>query len=216
MKKTMSLISISLAASMLLSMSVPLTVNAAEDEIIAKDLTAHIYSMDKTETVQCLFKSTIPDIAYISTVDFLKYIFVDESTEVQNADGTYTVTNSDGTMVIDPENDTLHFDSFENFVSAEANAEGTDLDSPYCKELEPVFEGTVNSLDLDLSEYSIDILEYEGRTYFPSSSISLIFGATYNTAQYYEDNIYFIHCSDIVSGKCYFEWRSPHWNAARI
>ena len=205
MKKTMSLISIPLAASMLLSMSVPLTVNAAEDEIIAKDLTAHIYSMDKTETVQCLFKSTIPDIAYISTVDFLKYIFVDESTEVQNADGTYTVTNSDGTMVIDPENDTLHFDSFENFVSAKANAEGTALDSPYCREHEPAFEGTVSSLDLDLSEYSIDILEYEGKTYFPSSSISLIFGATYNTAQYYEDNIYFVHCSDIVSGKCYFD-----------
>ena len=152
-----------------------------------------------------LFKSTIPDIAYISTVDFLKYIFVDESTEVQNADGTYTVTNSDGTMVIDPENDTLHFDSFENFVSAEANAEGTDLDSPYCREQEPVFEGTVNSLDLDLSEYSIDILEYEGKTYFPSSSISLIFGATYNTAQYYEDNIYFIHCADIAMGNCYFK-----------
>lgn len=57
-------------------------------------------------------------MAFISTVDYLKHVYVDEPTEEKNADGTYTITNPKGTMVIDPEKDDLHFDSFEDFVSA--------------------------------------------------------------------------------------------------
>ena len=187
MKKLLSSVSVILVLVMLLSMA-----------ITVKDLTAHIYNMEDTETLSCLFKSSMPDMAFISTVDFLKNIFVDEPTEEKNADGTYTITNPKGTMVIDPEKDDLHFDSFEDFVSAKVNAEGTELDAPYIKEYAPVNEGEMKSLDLDLSPYKIDILEHEGKTYFPVSSIGLIFGATYNTAAYYKDNIYFIHTSDIV------------------
>ena len=124
--------------------AVPMTASAAEDEISTKDTTAHIYSMDKTETLKCVFKSSMPDMAFISTVDYLKQVFVDEPTEVKNADGTYTVTNPKGTMVIDPQKDTIHFDSFEDFVSAKENAEGTEMDVSYVKEHAPVFEGEVN------------------------------------------------------------------------
>ena len=205
MKRILSSVSVILVLVMLLSVAAPLTVSAAGDEITAKDLTAHIYSMEDTETMQCLFKSSMPDMAFISTVDFLKNIFVDEPTEEKNADGTYTITNPKGTMVIDPEKDDLHFDSFEDFVSAKVNAEGTELDAPYIKEYAPVNEGEMKSLDLDLSPYKIDVIEYDGRTYFPVSSIGLLFGATYNTATYYNDNIYFIHTSDIVTGTCYFK-----------
>ena len=205
MKRILSSVSVILVLVMLLSVAAPLTVSAAGDEITAKDLTAHIYSMEDTETMQCLFKSSMPDMAFISTVDFFKHIYVDEPTEEKNADGTYTITNPKGTMVIDPEKDDLHFDSFEDFVSAKVNAEGTELDAPYIKEYAPVNEGEMKSLDLDLSPYKIDILEHEGKTYFPVSSIGTLFGATYNTATYYNDNIYFIHTSDIVTGTCYFK-----------
>lgn len=205
MKKLLSSVSVILVLVMLLSMASPLTAFAAGDGITVKDLTAHIYNMEDTETLSCLFKSSMPDMAFISTVDFLKNIFVDEPTEEKNADGTYTITNPKGTMVIDPEKDDLHFDSFEDFVSAKVNAEGTELDAPYIKEYAPVNEGEMKSLDLDLSPYKIDILEHEGKTYFPVSSIGTLFGATYNTATYYNDNIYFIHTSDIVMGTCYFK-----------
>ncbi|MBQ3329752.1 MAG: hypothetical protein IJG87_01080 [Ruminococcus sp.] len=205
MKKLLSSVSVILVLVMLLSMASPLTAFAVGDEITMKDLTAHIYNMEDTETLSCLFKSSMPDMAFISTVDFLKNIFVDEPTEEKNADGTYTITNPKGTMVIDPEKDDLHFDSFEDFVSAKVNAEGTELDAPYIKEYAPVNEGEMKSLDLDLSPYKIDILEHEGKTYFPVSSIGTLFGATYNTATYYNDNIYFIHTSDIVLGTCYFK-----------
>ena len=205
MKRILSSVSVILVIVMLLSMAAPMTAFAAGDEITSKNLTAHIYSMDNTETIQCLFKSSMPDMAFISTVDYLKHIYVDEPTEEKNADGTYTITNPKGTMVIDPEKDALHFDSFEDFISAKENAEGTELDAPYIREYAPINEGEVNGLDIDFSPYKIDIIEYDGKTYFPVSSIGLLFGATYNTAGYYEDNIYFIHTSDIVMGTCYFK-----------
>ena len=110
MKKLLSSVSVILVLVMLLSMASPLTAFAVGDEITMKDLTAHIYNMEDTETLSCLFKSSMPDMAFISTVDFLKHIYVDEPTEVKNADGTYTITNPKGTMVIDPQKDTLHFD----------------------------------------------------------------------------------------------------------
>ena len=190
--------------------AVPMTASAAEDEISTKDTTAHIYSMDKTETLKCVFKSSMPDMAFISTVDYLKQVFVDEPTEVKNADGTYTVTNPKGTMVIDPQKDTIHFDSFEDFVSAKENAEGTEMDVSYVKEHAPVGEGEIKGLDIDFSPYKIDILEYDEKTYFPVSSIGLLFCATYNTAVYCENDVYFIHSSDIVMGNCYFQNTTPY------
>ena len=204
MKKLLSSVSVTLALVMLLSTAAPMTASAAGDGITVKDLTAHIYNMDDTETLSCLFKSSMPDMAFISTVDFLKNIFVDEPTEEKNADGTYTITNPKGTMVIDPQKDTLHFDYFEDFISAKVNVEGTEMDVPYLKEYAPVNEGEKNGLDLDLSPYKIDIIEYDGKTYFPVSSIGLLVSETYNTAVYNEDNIYFVHCADIVMGNCYY------------
>ncbi len=215
MKKLLSPISLVLAFLILISAALPMTASAVEDEISAKDTTAHIYSMDKTETLKCVFKSSMPDMAFISTVDYLKQIYVDEPTEVKNADGTYTVTNPKGTMVIDPQKDTIHFDSFEGFVSAKENAEGTELDVSYVKEHAPVSEGEIKGLDIDFSPYKIDILEYDGKTYFPVSSIGLLFCATYNTAVYCENDVYFIHSSDIVMGNCYFQNTTPYNNLKR-
>ena len=210
MKKVLSPISVVLALLILISAALPLTAYAVEDEISTKDTTAHIYSMDKTETLKCVFKSNMPDMAFISTVDFLKHAYVDEPTETKNMDGTYMITNPKGTMVIDPQKDTIHFDNFENFVSAKVNADGTEMDVPYIKEYAPVNEGEINGLDLDLSPYKIDIIEYDGKTYFPVSSIGLIFSETYNTAVYNEDNIYFVHSSDIAMGSCYFQSSKPY------
>ena len=113
----------------------PMTAAIAEGNgITEKELTAYIYSMDKTVTLKCLFKNDLPDMAYISTVDFLRHAYVEEPVEVKNEDGTYTVSNSGGTMVIDPEKDTLHSDGFEEFSQIQPNVEGSELDAPYLKE----------------------------------------------------------------------------------
>ena len=178
--------------------------------ITEKELTAYIYSMDKTETLKCLFTSDLPDMAYISTVDFLSHAYLEEPAEAKNGDGTYTVSNSGGAMVIDPEKDTLHFDGFEKFSEIQPNVEGSELDAPYLKETGSVFEGETAGLDLDLGAYGLDILEYDGKTWFPASTISLLFGVSYNTAVYSDGCIWFVHCSDLIGGRGYFKDMSAY------
>ena len=87
MKRLLSSVSVILVLVMLLSVAAPMTAYAAGDEITVKDLTAHIYNMEDTETLSCLFKSSMPDMAFISTVDYLKHVYVDEPTEEKNEDG---------------------------------------------------------------------------------------------------------------------------------
>ena len=198
MKKCLSSISIVLSSALLVSMAAPLTAFATGDEISQKDITSYLYSKDKTETLTCLFKSSMPDMPYISTSDFCENIFKGETNEVKNPDGTYTVTNPDGSMVIDTVNDTIYFDEFESFISSEADSDGTMLHAPYSETLGMTIEGETKSLTLDLGAYDIDILEYEGRSYFPVSSVSLLFSITYDAAEYADGCIYFIHCSDMM------------------
>lgn len=205
MKKTLAPISITLSAAILLSIAVPLTVSAAEDEITGKDITAYLYSKEKTETLKCLFKSSMPDMPYISTVDFCRNIFKGDASEVKNTDGTYTLSNDTGSMVINTESDILYFEEFEKFMGSEADSDGTLLNSPYCHPLGKTVDGETKSLTLDMGEYGIDILEDEDRTYLPASSLSLLFSQTYNAAEFYEDSIYFVHCSDLMTGESYFD-----------
>lgn len=183
MKKQAKILCPILSSVLLLSMAVPMTAFAAEEEIIQKDVTAYLYSSDNAETFSCVFKSTMPDMPYISTVDFLSNIFEGTATEVKNDDGTYTVTIDSTPMVIDAENDTVYFDEFEVFMSSKAIEEGTALDSPYCHNLGAGIEGETNSLTIDLGEYDIDILDVDGRSYFPASFLSLLFTQTYHIMQ---------------------------------
>lgn len=201
MKKWMCII---LSLAVLLGTG-PMTAAFAEGNgITEKELTAYIYGKDKTETLKCLFRSGLPDMAYISTVDFLSRAYLEEPVEVKNEDGTYTVSNSGGAMVIDPEKDTLHSDGFEEFSQIQPNVEGSEMDAPYLKETGYVFEGEIAGFDLDLGAYGLDILEYDGKTWFPASTISLLFGVSYNTAVYSDGSIFFVHCSDLIGGGGYF------------
>ena len=199
-EKRLSFTSFILSSALLLSMAAPMTVFAVktEDEILKKDVTAYLYSNDKTDKLNCLFKSSMPDMPYISTVDFCSNVFKDTASEIKNDDGTYTVTLNNAAMVIDTENDTVYFDEFESFMGGVPVSEGTFLDSPYCKNEESVIERKPKSITLDLGEYDIDILDSDGRSYFPVSTLSLLFVNTYNAAEYLGDSIYFIHSSDII------------------
>ena len=207
MKKWMCIM---LSLAVLLSTGTMTAAFAEEAGITEKELTAYIYSKDKTGTLKCLFRSGLPDMAYISTVDFLSHAYVEAPVEVKNEDGTYTVSNSGGTMVIDPVKDTLHFDGFEGFSQIQPNVEGSELDAPYLKETGYVFEGEIAGLDLDLGAYGLDILEYDGKTWFPASTISLLFGVSYNAAVYSGGCIWFVHSSDLIGSGSYFSDMSAY------
>ena len=204
-KKALSAISMILILALLLSMAAPLGALAAEETLTEKALTAYLYKADATDTVSCLFKSTLPDMPYISTVDYLKRVYVEPPAETANGDGTYTVTNGQGTMVVDPEKDTLHFDVLEYFIENAAIQEGSMLDVNYLKTVDAGFEGESKSLDLDLSAYGIDLLEKDGQTYFPLSTLSLLTSMIYNAGVYANGSIYFIHTTDLLSGDAYFD-----------
>ncbi len=85
MKKQAKILSPILSSALLLSMAVPMTAFAAEE------VTAYLYSSEKTDTLNCLFKSSMPDMAYISTADFCSNIFEGTATEVKNDDGTTAI-----------------------------------------------------------------------------------------------------------------------------
>ena len=204
-KKQAKILCTILSSVLLLSMAVPVTAFAAEEGIIQKDVTAYLYSSENAETFSCVFKSTMPDMPYVSTVDFLSNVFEGTAAEVKNDDGTFTVTIDTASMVIDAEKDTVHFDEFEVFMSIKPIEEGTALDSPYCRNLGAGVEGETNSLTIDLGEYDSDILDVDGRSYFPASFLSLLFTQTYNAAEYLCGSIYFIHCSDLMTGSSYLD-----------
>ena len=210
MKRQAKILSVILSSVLLLSMTTPVTAFAAEEAIVRKDITAYLYSMENTETLSCVFISSMPDMPYISTVDFLSNIFEGTAAEEKNDDGTYTVTIDSTPMVIDTENDTVHFDEFEVFMSSRPVQEGTALDSPYCHDLGMSVEGETKGFTLELGEYDIDILDVDGKSYFPASSLSLLFSQTYNAAEYLGGSIYFIHCSEIVTGNSYFDKTSVY------
>ena len=205
MKKRLSFLSVILVLSLLLTMAAPLGALAAEETLTEKTLTAYLYKPDATDTVPCLFKSSLPDMPYISTVDYLKRVYVAPPTETVNGDGTYTVTNGQGTMVVDPEKDTLHFDVFELFAENITIQEGSMLEVNYLKTVDSGFEGESKSLDLDLSAYGLDVLEKDGHTYFPLSTLSLLTSMIYNAGVYANGSIYFIHTTDLLSGNAYFD-----------
>ncbi|MEE3404410.1 MAG: hypothetical protein VZR73_10040, partial [Acutalibacteraceae bacterium] len=99
MKIQAKILSVILSSVLLLSMTTPVTAFAAEEAIVRKDITAYLYSMENTETLSCVFISSMPDMPYISTVDFLSNIFEGTAAEVKNDDGTFTVTIDTASMV---------------------------------------------------------------------------------------------------------------------
>lgn len=205
MKKKLSAISVMLTSTMILSIAAPMTVFAEQKDpeqlsgaIEKRSVTAYRYSMEDTAGIECLFTSDLPDVPYISAIDYVSNIYDDIFTETRNDDGTYTMTNPNGKMVVDTNADTIYFESFDDFMSADSKAEGTSLDSPYVDESIISAADSKKGLTLDYSEYGIDLIENDSKVYFPLTTISDLFFASYNSAMYVDGNIYFIHSMDEV------------------
>ena len=206
MKKSLSIIGVILSGAMVLAVSAPAPVSAVSDAIEKRSVTAYLYNMNNSKEIECLFTSALPDMPYIDAVDYLNSVYTVPYTESKNDDGTVTVSCKEGSMTVDAENDTLCFDGFESFVSQPTVSEGTLFDVPYCSEGNPVFEGEVKSLTLDLGKYGLDIIEDDGKAYFPLTTISDICVSTYNAAEYVKGAIYFFNSVEVANMKgTYFE-----------
>ena len=214
MKKSIQIISAILALIIIFS-AVPAVAFAEEKTFEAKEITAYLYNMEKSTVIECLFEQSLPLVPYIDAADYLNIIYTEEITEVKNSDGTFSVIKESGVMTVDADKDTVSFDIYEDYVFSNVYYGDSDLDCDYCIGLSGEYLGEVNSLDIDLGKYSIDIIEQNGKVYFPLTLLSDLFIPTYNSAEYIGGVLYFLHTMDAESDDGYFDRTSVYNNTER-
>lgn len=203
MKTKNRILSMMLSIAIAGCVAVPLSARAAEDEIEKRTLTAYLYSLDSTKEIECVFSSNLPEEPYITAEDYLSCILDSQFSGSKIADGTYSVNNqkSEIVMVINTEADTVDLVT-GSLDEVKPISEGTMIDAPYIKIIKNTQNPDVNNKNsFNFGEYGIDLLEYNGKAYFPLNTISDCFSSVYNIAEFYDDSIYFVHPT---SGEKYY------------
>ena len=196
MKKFLSLLSLLLTAVLLFGAVGSFCIHADETgNYEKKEVTAYLFSMEETATIECVFFDALPEVPYIDPVDYLGVIFTDDFTEKDNGDGAFTISSPKGDMVLDAENDTIFFNSFDDFLENSTNRTGSTIDLSFVQSLESSYEGEKKSLTLDLGAYQIDLAAIGGRVYLPLPTIVDIFFVNYNNAEFVNGSIYFVRFS---------------------
>lgn len=208
MKKTVSVISVVIAVSLLFSVFASV-VHADGPEYEKRDVTTYVFSLENVKITACVFSSVLPDVPYIDPVDYLSTIYTDEFSQNKNDDGTFTVTAPNGTMIADTVSDTLSFESFEEFSKNNQNREGSSLNINFIKGEEDYY-GDRKGLVLDLGKYGIDVIEYDGKIYLPLVTICAMFSVSYSNAEYVDGSIYYLHSMDDTTRDGYFDKSSVY------
>ncbi|MBQ7647405.1 MAG: hypothetical protein IJS94_09060, partial [Clostridia bacterium] len=193
MKKTASFICILLALIMILVAAAPSVVFAEEKQYNEKTVTAYLFDMEPTADITLLFDVELPEFPYISVVDFLNQAYVCDFTETNNEDGTFSISDPYGTMIVDAEKDTVFFECYELFVKNDDYSGDSHFEVSYILSMETEFIGECKPLTLDLGKYGFDIVEYDGKVYFPVTILNDIFCTTYCAAEYVDGNLYFLY-----------------------
>ena len=115
-----------------------------------KEITAYLYEAEKTVPLNCLFYEDMPFEPYINAGDFFARLFEADFTVRDDGNGVFTVTAPNGmTMVTNTETDTVHFDFYEKFMTADpADADGDGREGSYIKNPETVVVGDAKGIDL--------------------------------------------------------------------
>ena len=154
---------------------------------------AHLYNMDDSKTVECLFYSDLPSIPYMNILDYIDCVYVDHFALTEKGGGIYELESpSNEVMTIDTGSDRLHFNKFEDFFDGSLRGkEEKKPRAPYLKNNTTEYVGNVNGYDLDLGSYGIDITEESGKVCFPLTTLCDIFSLTYHCVQYSDGELYF-------------------------
>ena len=201
MKKAKYILCIILAAVFIFSTAAPAAALDA-DKFEARQVTAYLFGMEKTATLLCYFDPALPEVPYIDVLDYFSLTHSINYEFSSNDDGIYSLKSRNGEMIIDVENDRVtiyHFPFFtagaaDSGVSSDNNREFITLISLEIEEEKP--------LCLDLSAYNIDVIEKNGRVYFPVSVLNDIIIMSYISALYIDGSIYFT--INITSTATYF------------
>ena len=213
MKKRYFALSLILSAGIAVFPAASLPALAAPDDIVKKEITAYLFNMDDTKKINCIFSDKLPDVPYITAGDYLSCVTSWDFSEAKNSDGTFTVTGATGKMIVDTEKDTVFFGADDDFFAGlRPRTKGTMLASvTYIKALEATDNEGAKDLTIDLSAYGIDLIESDGKAYFPLTTISDLFLAVSNSGEYCDGCIYFVHADDdMLTNSSYYDRSSVY------
>ncbi len=163
-----------------------------------KDVTSYLYSMDKSETLRCLFLNDLPEVPYVSVEDYLDRLYTVDFTTSSDGD-VYTVSGNGFSVVTDTSKDTVTINNYDNaFGENTVEVEKADV-ADYIKFGQPEVNGTNNPVNLDYSKYNIDLIDDDGKVYFPLTTLSDIFDCTYLAAEYIDNKLYFVQTLSMAS-----------------
>lgn len=166
----------------------------ADDEPAAfekKAVTTYLYSMEKSEQLECLFSSDLPEMPYIDFEAYADRIYTEDFKTTANGD-VYTIKGNNMTFVADTAKDTLTVDGFDLNFDANVVVVEQSTVSDYACNTGDSMKGEKKTAVLDLSKYGIDIVGEDGKLYFPLTTLSDLFSPTYLAAEYVGGNLYFV------------------------
>ncbi len=176
MKKELSVI---LSASLILS-CIPLSFTAgAESDKVSFEKTAVVTQplniAEEAVEVDCLVRSDLPEVPFVNVESYLDLVYdLDKSSSL--GDSVYKFENGGYSMALDAEKDTVSFDCYEGFIMSNLKSGAQFPTYPFV-EGGNGFElyGDINSVELDLSKYDLDIVERDGSLYMPFCALNEIF-----------------------------------------
>ena len=179
----------------------PMTAYAEPAEAIEeREVTYHFFDEETTGTMTLYFKDDMPSVPYISVSDYLGKITVKTFTE-QEKDGKIVVSSEVGKITVDTEKDIVTFDSYGKLLKEDNYyvKPGSAMDNNYTQLKSQEYVKTAGETTMDLSKYDIDILAIDGKAYFPLTTITDIFAASYNSAEYVDGDLYFLNAMESVA-----------------
>ena len=153
--------------------------------------TAYLYSADNTVEMSCIDVEGMP-VPYVAVDEYFNNVYTINFTCEKIGDNTYLIDNGKGTMVLDAFDDTIHFDAPEIFLYNDERYDTTNpADRVFERTVDVIYKADHATLDIDLSEYNIDIKEEDGKVYLPLTTIADLAGVSCCTAVYGEGKISF-------------------------
>ena len=146
----------------------------------------------KAATISGFMKEGIP-VPYVDVVEYMNKVYDSKNVFSLTSEGkcVYKISNAKGDMIVDTAKDTLHSDRVEQFLYNDQKMDPTNT-TEYVYEhiIATEYRTDPSALDIDLSSYGIDIIEEDGRVYFPLTTAADLTGVSYTNTVYCDNKIY--------------------------
>lgn len=152
----------------------------------------------KDTTFSGFMKEGVP-VPYVDVVEYMNQVYdpANVFSLSSQGGGVYEISNAKGNMTVDTVKDTLHSDRMEQFLYNDQRLNPTD-DTEYVFEhiIATDYREDPSALDIDLSNYGIDLIEEDGRVYFPLTTAADLTGVSYLNSIFCDNRIYLAYGSD--------------------